>query len=626
VTPSSQASRELAARASADFRIAWRQTLVFHLLMQLLGLLLFAPLIGWVGDRIVSATGEPVISNYDIAVFVLSPAGTAFVLIGAALVTGLLLAEFSGHSWIAGHAIARRPVTVISTVAFVLRRLPRLIGLSTRAFLRLAVLLLPFIAVAAIVWFTMLGEQDINYYLAENPVEWRRAKAIVGVAVLGYALLAAWQLTRWVFAVPALVFEGLAPRAALATSARMTKGRVVAIATPLVGWWLLLTAATVAITWVCRQLSDAGLVWAGMDVQRVLPLVALYLTVAFVGAFLYSGLQMAGHQFLVTRMYGEQRDPGRWVVPAAFELDEQSARRLAHPAIAATVVLVVLVLGTGWFLTTRLDVDEDVSITAHRGASMHAPENTMAAFRAALDAGANYVELDVQHTRDGRILVIHDRDFMRVGGDPRRVGDLATDELATIDIGQRFSAGFAGERAPLLEDVIELARGRMKINVELKYNVPDPGLAPAVIELLRRENFLDQVVITSLDLAALRQVEDIEPRLQTGHIVTAAVGDVVRTPADFLSLSSARATPSLIRRAHAAGKEVHAWTVNEPEVMLRMIEAGVDNVITDDPALLARVIRDRQALSPPEMLGLRLRVLFGNTPPELTDPAAVEQL
>ena len=626
MTPSSQASRALAARASGDFGIAWRQTLVFHLLMQLLGLLLFAPLIGWVGDRIVSATGEPVISNYDIAVFVLSPAGTAFVLIGAALVTGLLLAEFAGHSWIAGHAIARRPVTVISTVAFVLRRLPRLIGLSTRAFLRLAVLLLPFIAVAAIVWFTMLGEQDINYYLAENPVEWQRAKAIVGVAALGYVLLAAWQLTRWVFAVPALVFEGLAPRAALATSARMTQGRVVAIASPLVLWWLLLTAATVAITWVCRQISDAGLVWAGMDVQRVLPLVALYLTVALVGAFLYSGLQMAGHQFLVTRMYGEQRDPGRWVVPATLELDEQSARRLAHPAIVATVVLVVLVLGTGWFLTTRLDLDEDVSITAHRGASMYAPENTMAAFRGALDAGAHYVELDVQHTRDGRILVIHDRDFMRVGGDPRRVGDLATDELATIDIGQRFGAGFAGERAPLLEEVIELARGRMKINVELKYNVPDPGLAPAVIELLRRENFLDQVVITSLDLAALRQVEDIEPRLQTGHIVTAAVGDVVRTPADFLSLSSARATPSLIRRAHAAGKEVHAWTVNEPEVMLRMIEAGVDNVITDDPALLARVIRDRQALSPPEMLGLRLRVLFGSTPPELTDPAAVEQL
>ena len=137
---------------------------------------------------------------------------------------------------------------------------------------------------------------------------------------------------------------------------------------------------------------------------------------------------------------------------------------------------------------------------------------------------------------------------------------------------------------------------------------------------------VDQVVITSLDYAALKQIKSIEPRLKTGHIVTAAVGDVVKTEADFLSLNSAQATPSLIRRAHAAGKDVHVWTVNKPEVMVRMIERGVDNVITDDPALLARVIKERQALSKPELLGLRLRVLFGKPPRELTDPAAVKTL
>jgi glycerophosphoryl diester phosphodiesterase len=174
--------------------------------------------------------------------------------------------------------------------------------------------------------------------------------------------------------------------------------------------------------------------------------------------------------------------------------------------------------------------------------------------------------------------------------------------------------------------VIELALGKMKINVELKYNVPDLKLAPAVIDLLRRESFVDQVVITSLDYAALQQVESIEPRLITGHIVTAAVGNVLRTEADFLSLSSAQATRSLIRRAHAAGKGVHVWTVNKPEVMLRMIERGVDNIITDDPALLVRVIQERNALSSSEILGLGLRVLFSRAPLELLDPAAVQQL
>ena len=166
----------------------------------------------------------------------------------------------------------------------------------------------------------------------------------------------------------------------------------------------------------------------------------------------------------------------------------------------------------------------------------------------------------------------------------------------------------------------------MKINIELKYNVPDPELAPAVVDLLRRKDMLDQVVITSLDYAALKQIKSIEPRLKTGHIVTAAVGNIVRTEADFLSLNSAQATSSLIRRAHRAGKEVHVWTVNTPEVMMRMIERGVDNIITDDPALLVRVITERKALSKPELLGLRLRVLFDKPPRELTDPAAVKVL
>jgi glycerophosphoryl diester phosphodiesterase len=215
---------------------------------------------------------------------------------------------------------------------------------------------------------------------------------------------------------------------------------------------------------------------------------------------------------------------------------------------------------------------------------------------------------------------------MRMGGDPRKVAELTTAEIGAIDIGRKYDTRFTGETPPTLEQVIDLVRGRMKINVELKYNVPDPGLAPAVVELLRREDFLDQVVITSLDYAALKQVESIEPGLHTGHIITASVGNVLRTEADFLSLNSAQATPSLVRRAHRAGKEVHVWTVNEPEVMLRMIERGVDNIITDDPALLTRVLRERAGLTTPEILGLRLRVLFARPPRAVTDPAAVEPL
>src|SRR5512145_2233376 len=187
----------LLARTLGDLRSHWRAALAFHLLLQLLGFAIFTPLVTWVGRRLVLAAGEPVISNFDIAGFVLSPIGATTVVVIAALTITLLLAGFTGHSFIAGHAIARRPVTSAATIAFVLHRLPRLVQLSARVFLRLVVLALPFLAAAAVVWLATLRGHDINYYLAEHPPEWRRTLLIVALLAAGYALLAAWQLARW---------------------------------------------------------------------------------------------------------------------------------------------------------------------------------------------------------------------------------------------------------------------------------------------------------------------------------------------------------------------------------------------------------------------------------------------
>jgi glycerophosphoryl diester phosphodiesterase len=616
----------LAARTWGDLRSHWRSALAFHVVMQLLGVAIFTPLIAGILGRLVAASGEPVVSNYDIAAFVLSPLGAATVVLVVALSISLLLAEFLGLSYLSEHAMARRRASVTATIAFVLKRMPQLAFLSARVFVRLLLLALPFLAVAGVVWFTTLAGQDINYYLTEEPPAWGRAMLIFIVLGAGYGLLAAWQLTRWIYALPVMVAERAGPNEALATSALMTRGRVLRIALTLVLWWLAITAVTIAITWLCRQVTDVALDWAGIDVRRVLPLVAVFLVVSIAGSLLYGSLYLAGHQFLVTRMHAEQAAPGHRPAPALEETDEGRARLAARPAIAATLLLFVLSLGSAAFLGRRLDFVGEAEITAHRGAKAVAPENSMAAFQAAIDAGATYAELDVQHTKDRQLIVMHDADFMRMAGDPRKVAELTAAEIATIDIGRKTGPQFAGQHAPLLSEVFDLARGRMKINIELKYNVPDPDLAPAVVEYLRRENLIDQAVVTSLDYAALKQVESLEPRIRTGHIVTAAVGDVLRTSADFLSLNAAQATSSLIRRARAAGKDVAVWTVNDPESMLRMIERGADNIITDDPGLLVRVMRERGALGKTEILGLRLRVLFDKPPRAVTDPEAVEAL
>src|SRR5262249_26037608 len=153
----------------------------------------------------------------------------------------------------------------------------------------------------------------------------------------------------------------------------------------------------------------------------------------------------------------------------------------------AAGALLVFGAGGAWFVASRPVPEANVAVTAHRGASSRAPENTLAAFRAAMEAHATYAELDVQRTRDGEVGGLHDRDLMRLAGDPRRIADLTGEDLAAIDVGSKYGPAFAGERVPTLESVIALVRGHMKLNVELKYNGPDPGLAAAVIEVLRRQ-------------------------------------------------------------------------------------------------------------------------------------------
>jgi len=358
----------------------------------------------------------------------------------------------------------------------------------------------------------------------------------------------------------------------------------------------------------------------------VLPLVTLFMAVTISVGFLYSMLQFAGQQFLATRMYAERRESPLWLGPQSQASAQTQSRRLGRPLVLGLLALAGLMAAIGYFLIGRLDVREDVLVTAHRGASLRAPENSMSAFREAYEAGTDFVELDVQRTRDGAIVVIHDGDLLRMAGDARKVKDLTLVEIQGLDIGVKRAPQYTGERVPTLAQVIEYARGRFRINVELKYNVPDPALAAAVVALLREMDFLDQVVITSLDHGALRQVERIEPGIETGLIVTAAVGNVLKTDSDFVSLNSARASTALVTQAKGARKQVHVWTVNRPEVMLRMIERDVDNIITDDPATLVRVMRERNGLTPQEQVGLRLRVLFTESPPELQDAAAVPVL
>lgn len=233
----------------------------------------------------------------------------------------------------------------------------------------------------------------------------------------------------------------------------------------------------------------------------------------------------------------------------------------------------------------------EIQITAHRGSSKEAPENTMPAFELAIAQMADYIELDVQKTSDGEIIVLHDKSFKRTTGINLSPWNIDYKAVQSLDAGAYMGEEFIGTKIPTLEEVIQLCEDSTMLNIELKNNGHDDDLVEDVLALIEEYHFENQCVITSTSLMYLKQVKEQNPDLETGYILSTAYGSFYDNDAvDFFSVSSGLLNEKIVKLIHESGHEVHAWTVNSKTELERMKLLGVDNVITDYPVLAREIL------------------------------------
>ena len=223
---------------------------------------------------------------------------------------------------------------------------------------------------------------------------------------------------------------------------------------------------------------------------------------------------------------------------------------------------------------------------AHRGASGRFPENTLKAFGAAIDAGAQMCELDVQLTSDGAVVVIHDETVYRTTDGRGAVRAMTLDELKRLDAGVRYGGQFKGERIPTLEEVIALADGRCGLNIEFK----SAGVERKVCDLIVAHRMLTTAMVSSFDWDALAVVRHFEPRVRVGLLASQwparLVGAAFEMRAESINPRSDIVTEDLCIAAHRRNLSVYTWTVDEPDEMLRLIAFGVDGIMTNYPERL----------------------------------------
>jgi glycerophosphoryl diester phosphodiesterase len=250
-----------------------------------------------------------------------------------------------------------------------------------------------------------------------------------------------------------------------------------------------------------------------------------------------------------------------------------------------------------------MEIPRPVEVIAHRGFSAAAPENTLAAFAAAIACGADRIEFDVQLTADGVAVVIHDDDLDRTTDGKGPVGGRRLDEIVGLDAGAWFGAEFRGTRVPTLDETLALARERIAVNVEIKAGARVSSLAEAVVALLARHRLLGTAIVSSFDPQAIagarRLHEDL--RLEILHDDASRppgpddLDRALRLGASGFSVSREEiaAVPWLPGEAHARGLGLKVYTVDDPAEAVRLAALGVDGIFTNRPDALLKVLRRR---------------------------------
>jgi glycerophosphoryl diester phosphodiesterase len=490
-----------------------------------------------------------------------------------------------------------------------------ILRLTFNIVIRLIGLAAPFLLALGLVYRGLLGEHDINFYLADRPPAFWTAVVLAGTLVALLAWVVLPRAAGWVAALPLLLFEGVHPRRALGASAKRLAGHRWTVVLAIGAWAGAVVLLSLGITAGVHALGRAVAPVFGGSITLILLFVGL---LAIAWAVLLLSLGVVGDALFALLVVGIYERSGATdgadrmaraaaQGPAPLGRLPVSWRALGVGAAAAFVITV----GLGYLLLRTAWIDREVLVIAHRGASAEAPENTLAAFRRAIVDRADFVELDVQETVDGVVVVVHDSDLMKIGGSPLKIWEATAAQLRDVDIGSRISPDFSSERVPTLAEALDLCKGKVRVDIELKSYGHDQKLEERVIEIVEAAGVEREIVTMSLDHDMVHTMKRLRPEWTAGVLTAKVIGDLTKFPADFLAVESKIATRRFVRRAHRAGKAVYVWTVNDPAAMLDAMSFGVDGLITDQPAVAREVVDRYAALDQSQRLLVALLVRFG---------------
>ena len=583
----------------------------FELLYKLLGVTVFVPLLYGAVDLTMMVTGYRYLTLENVWRFLRNP--LTYVILFVILVVGGLyaLVDMSAIIYVVHCSRCGQKTDVSDTIRFALRSTAGLFKKGRRGMGLLIYLMVPFFLVGQI-------PELLSSYSVPNMIliTGKNGPTYILVVAIVFAFLCV-PFSRFMFSFWYYTLEDDDTKGAMRKSRELGKGSHIydLVHVGLAQVFLYLLYMLLLVVGIALAVFTGKLLSRWFLLSTVLFSIVKIMMVVLLILFTLLGTPVTC--LMISMLFYQHKGRKNERESTMPEVHKQkncrrSKRELAlrekhmKAFMAAQTLLFVAAVGICIFYVYRVHRGEmnrniefikTMEVTAHRGASRQYPENTMSAFYGAIEAGADWIELDIHQSSDGQIYVMHDDNFRRTTGYNAKAWDLSYDEIAKLDAGSFKGEDFAGERIPLLSEAIELAKEvGIRLNIELKPSVYEEGMEERLVDLLHETEFVDRCVVTSQQYNSISRIKQLDETITTVYVTGFAYGNVNRLIyADHFSVKSTSITPGLVRRVHNAGKQIYAWTVNSRDSINLMIDREVDNIITDNVALAKRCIAQEMA-------------------------------
>lgn len=443
--------------------------------------------------------------------------------------------------------------------------------------------------------FTAMGIPDfLAYYMTKKEF----LLPIYVAAIILCCLLS----VRWVFSSVLFTQNQCSYRSARATSVQLVRGRFWQTFFSVLVWnccyfaalLVFLCMITVVVLMVIRATGSNDLIMS--QAMRILKLLIQIVLWSF--SFFATPICMAHLTALLEKRCVQMPEV---VLPEPVPLSRSAKpfRRSTAVLTACCFTAAALGLNLSYVYSVftgkanfRLALFQNPTVMAHRGLSADAPENTLYAFSDAISVGADFIELDVQQTRDGVLVVMHDSNLKRTTGVNKDIWDVDYADIQNLDAGSWFDPAYANARIPTLEETLQFVDKRAKLNIEIKPTKHGSDtLEQDVAELITRYQYTDACYVTSFSYGSLKKVKEANPEIRTGYLMSVAYGQFYSLKyADAFSLNKVFVTSQVVNAAHQQGKQIFAWTVNGMSEVRSLCNLHVDSIITDDPVMVQNVI------------------------------------